>query len=267
MSLKEYMKFNIESGIDTVYADKPQDRATTKTEDEVGELLNLMSKKAPNSAEIVKKAASSKVSNDNSTDNIDSNSRKLADGAKTLAQLKEIVQNFDGCPLKLTATNTVFADGSEKAKIMLIGEAPGANEDLEGIPFCGQSGKLLNNILLSIGLKREDVYITNTVFWRPPANRRPTAEELNICRPFVEKHIALLNPEVILLVGATAVEALLGAEASMHEIRADYKDYKNQYMDKVIKTAVIFHPSYLLRQPQKKKLMWFDMLKIKALIS
>lgn len=264
MSFKEYMKFNSESGIDTVYADTPQDRTLSKTQEEVSEILSIMSKKPANSAEIAKKAAQAPVSNDNS---LNADSRRLASSAKNLAELREIVQNFNGCPLKLTATNTVFADGSEKAKIMLIGEAPGANEDLEGIPFCGQSGKLLNNILLSIGLKREDVYITNTVFWRPPANRRPTAEELNICRPFVEKHIALLNPEVILLVGATAVEALLGAESSMHDIRAEYRDYKNEYMEKAIKTAVIFHPSYLLRQPQKKKLMWFDMLKIKALVS
>lgn len=264
MSFKEYMKFNVESGIDTFYADTPQDRTMSKTQEEVSEILSIMSKKPANSAEIAKKTAQAPISNDNSAN---SDSRRLANSAKNLAELKEIVQNFNGCPLKLTATNTVFADGSEKAKIMLIGEAPGANEDLEGIPFCGQSGKLLNNILLSIGLKREDVYITNTVFWRPPANRRPTAEELSICRPFVEKHIALLNPQVILLVGATAVEALLGAESSMHDIRAEYRDYKNEYMEKSIKTAVIFHPSYLLRQPQKKKLMWFDMLKIKALIS
>lgn len=194
-------------------------------------------------------------------------SKELADSASTLADLKAIVMKFEGCPLKKGAINTVFADGSEGAKIMLIGEAPGANEDVEGIPFCGRSGKLLNNILPSIGLTRADAYITNTVFWRPPGNRRPTASEIEICRPFVEKHIALVKPKVIVLVGSTAVESLLGSKVSMHDLRGESFQYKNDYLEQPIATTVIFHPSYLLRQPFKKKLMWFDMLKIKRLLS
>lgn len=186
-----------------------------------------------------------------------------ADNCKTLAELRAAVENFDGCAIKKTAINTVFADGNENADIMMIGEAPGANEDKEGIPFCGQSGKLLNNILPSIELERKDVYITNTVFWRPPGNRRPTAAELASCRPFVEKHIQLLNPKIIVLVGSTAVESLLDSNISMHDLRKNFYEYTNKYLSKPIKTAVIFHPSYLLRQPTKKKLMWFDMLKFK----
>lgn len=192
--------------------------------------------------------------------------RELADNANDLESLKSEVLNFNGCSLKLGATNTVFADGKLGASIMLIGEAPGANEDIEGIPFCGRSGKLLNNILPSIGLSRADAYITNTVFWRPPGNRRPSPEEIEICRPFVEKHIALVKPKIIVLVGSTAVESLLGSKVSMHDLRGGSFDYTNQYLTNSIQTTVIFHPSYLLRQPTKKKLMWFDMLKIKRML-
>lgn len=194
-------------------------------------------------------------------------SQELADKVNSLEELKAAVMQFDGLEIKKLALNTVFADGNAGAKVMLIGEAPGASEDKQGIPFCGQSGKLLDNILLAIGLKRAEVYITNTIFWRPPGNRRPTLEELNICRPFVEKHIALLKPKIIILVGSTAVESLLGTKVPMHYLRDGMYEYTNGYLSAPIKTYVIFHPSYLLRQPSKKKLMWFDMLKVKDFIT
>ncbi len=180
-----------------------------------------------------------------------------------LDTLKQIVNSFNGCELKTTAKNTVFGDGNPKSQIMLIGEAPGANEDAEGIPFCGQSGRLLDNILSSIGLNRQKVYITNTVFWRPPNNRRPTSEEIAICRPFVEKHISLVLPKLIILVGSTAVEALLQSNIPITKLRGHYFDYTNDHLQYSIKSTAIFHPSYLLRQPSQKKLMWFDVLKIK----
>lgn len=185
----------------------------------------------------------------------------------TLEQLKERVEKFEGCEIKKVASNTVFGDGNPKAEVMFIGEAPGANEDKEGIPFCGQSGKLLNNIIKALGFNREDVYITNTVFWRPPGNRRPTPTEISLCKPFVEKHIALIKPKIIILVGSTAVESLLESKVSMHELREGFYDYTNPYLENTIKTAVIFHPSYLLRQQTKKKLMWYDVLRIKATLS
>lgn len=190
-------------------------------------------------------------------------SRELANQASTLEELKQYVHQYDGCAIKKTALHTVFGDGSSHADVMFIGEAPGANEDKYGIPFCGQSGKLLNNILLSVGLKREEVYITNTIFWRPPGNRRPTFEEFHQCRPFVEKHIAFINPKLIVLVGSTAVESLLDSKVSMHTLRDGLYEYTNQYLNHKIKTFVIFHPSYLLRQQNKKKLMWYDMLRVK----
>lgn len=197
-------------------------------------------------------------------------SRQLADSAQNIRELRKIVEAFDGCILKQNATNTVFADGSIKAKIMLIGEAPGVNEDIHGIPFCGQSGKLLDKMLLSVGLDRSNVYITNTVFWRPPNNRRPTAEEIALCRPFVEKHIALLNPLIVVLVGSTAVESIMKQDHekfSMHTLRGRYWRYENCYTtarsDVEIQMTTIFHPSYLLRNPIKKKDAWFDLIRIR----
>ncbi|CAN0576703.1 unnamed protein product, partial [Ectocarpus sp. 12 AP-2014] len=152
--------------------------------------------------------------------------RRLAESAKNLDELKTIVENFNGCALKNFATNTVFCDGQPNAEILLIGEAPGATEDKQGIPFCGESGKLLDKMLKTIGLDRvRNIYITNTIFWRPPANRRPTPEEIKICSPFVEKHIQLLAPKLIILIGGTAATALLGKKESITYIRENYYPY------------------------------------------
>lgn len=190
--------------------------------------------------------------------------RKLADQCSSLAELREIVENFEGLSIKKTAQNTVFSDGNPKADVMAIGEAPGANEDEEGIPFCGMSGQLLDQILLSIDLSRaNNLYITNSLFWRPPGNRRPTEEENAVCLPFVEKHIALIKPKLILLVGSTSASALLNSNETVSRLRTKFYQYKNNYMQVSIPAAVIFHPSYLLRQPLQKKTVWFDLLKIK----
>jgi uracil-DNA glycosylase family 4 len=182
----------------------------------------------------------------------------------SLDNLYDRIAAFDKCALKKTAKHTVFADGAKDAKIMLIGEAPGATEDEMGIPFCGESGKLLDRILESIGLSRlTNVYITNTVFWRPPANRRPTDEEIELCRPFVEEHIAIINPKLLVLVGSTAVESLLGKHLQISKIRQEYYSYSNKFLQEPITTTAIFHPAYLLRQPAQKKASWYDMLKIR----
>lgn len=186
----------------------------------------------------------------------------------SVAQLRTLVNNFDDCALKLSAKRTVFSDGNPDAEIMLIGEGPGANEDEQGIPFCGQSGKLLDNALKSIDLDREKIYITNTVFWRPPGNRKPTKEELDMCRPFMEKHISLINPKLLVLVGGTAAESVLNIDkVSVNAMRGRYYDYRNEFMNKSVKVITIFHPSYLLRQQSKKSEMWLDMLRIDNFIA
>ena len=198
---------------------------------------------------------------------INKDSRKLADSANSLDQLKEMVMNFNGCSLKNFATNTVFADGVPEAKIMFIGEAPGAREDELGVPFCGESGMLLDTMLSTINLSRkENIYITNTIFWRPPANRKPTREEMDICKPFLEKHIALINPKLLVCVGSTALNGLFGDKLNITTARNNNYFYQNQYLSKPITTMAIFHPAYLLRQPNKKKDTWFNLIKIQQFI-
>lgn len=189
--------------------------------------------------------------------------RELADQAQTLEALRAAVLDFDGCALKKTAAKTVFADGNPNAGVMLIGEAPGAEEDRQGIPFCGPSGKLLNAMFASIGLNRqESLYISNSVFWRPPGNRTPSPEEIAICRPLVEKHIALVNPKALVLLGASAIRAVLEMEAGITRMRGKTYQYNTPYLAAPITTFVTFHPSFLLRQPAQKRLAWHDLLAI-----
>jgi len=193
--------------------------------------------------------------------------RSIASSASNLEELKKLLMDFDDCSLKKLANNTVFADGNPHSSIMLIGEAPGSSEDLEGIPFCGESGKLLDNVLSSINISRKhNAYITNTVFWRPPANRQPTEEEIDICKPFVEKHIALINPKLIILIGNVATTSLLGKNAGISKIRQEYYLYSNEYLSQPIQTTALFHPAYLLRQPMQKKTTWYDLIKIQEFI-
>jgi uracil-DNA glycosylase family 4 len=192
--------------------------------------------------------------------------RKIADSTSNLTELRSELEKFDLCDLKSGAKNLVFSDGTSAAKIMLIGEAPGATEDEMGIPFCGASGQLLDNMLSSIGLFRQtNCYITNTVFWRPPDNRQPTPYEVSICRPFLEKHIALIKPEFIILVGGVAVSSIFGPQMQISKVRGQIYQYSNKYIQN-ISTSAIFHPAYLMRQPLKKKLAWFDLLQLQKIL-
>ncbi|MEY3105846.1 MAG: hypothetical protein RIT35_2 [Pseudomonadota bacterium] len=194
--------------------------------------------------------------------------RNKANEAQNLSELEEIVNNWGGCQLKKTANKTVFCDGNPNTDVMLIGEAPGASEDLEGIPFCGDAGKLLDNMIGAINLTRQNSYITNVLFWRPPGNRKPTPEELAICQPFVEKHIALINPKVIIIVGSTAASVLLpDAKETISQLRTRHHSYTNCYLTKPITASIIFHPSYLIRQPLQKKSTWHDLQLIRKLIT
>jgi DNA polymerase len=202
-----------------------------------------------------------------SLNEIIASAKKLAQAAPDLASLRKAVENFDGCNLKKMATNTVFCDGNSNSEIMVIGEAPGNNEDLQGIPFCGDSGKVLDAMFRAINMTRkENFYISNVIFWRPPGNRRPTPEELAICRPFVERHIQLLAPKVLVLVGATAMESVLGIKEPVSSVRGKFMDFAPSFLPKKIKTFIIFHPSYLMRQSQKKKVAWRDMLELERFL-
>ncbi|MBI1300898.1 MAG: uracil-DNA glycosylase [Alphaproteobacteria bacterium] len=196
---------------------------------------------------------------------------KLAQSAKSLDDLRKAIQDFDGIALKKTATNMVFADGNPKAKIMLVGEAPGADEDRLGKPFVGVSGQLLDKILKCINLDRsaekpeESVYISNVLNWRPPGNRTPSPGEIEVSLPFIERHIQLIQPKILILFGGVAAQSLLNSASNISRLRKIWHDYKPQTSnvgDYSCPTVATYHPSYLLRTPLQKKAVWADMLMI-----
>tara|TARA_Y100000591_G_scaffold252928_1_gene224504 strand:+ start:2620 stop:3315 length:696 start_codon:yes stop_codon:yes gene_type:complete len=183
------------------------------------------------------------------------------DKAKRLELLKKSIINIKNCHLKKQAKNIVFSDGNPKSKIMLIGEAPGANEDQEGLPFVGRAGTLLDKMLTAINLDRKKVYISNIINYRPPENRRPTEEEIKRYLPFVIKHIDIINPKILVLLGSTAMNALIGKDIVISRMRGKWieKKFGN------CKTSVIvtFHPAFLMRQPAQKKMAWIDLKMIR----
>ena len=193
--------------------------------------------------------------------------RAAAAAANTLEELRQAVAGFEGCPLSRTATNTVFADGVAESRIMFIGEAPGGDEDRIGRPFVGVSGQLLDRMLATIGLDRtRNAYITNVIFWRPPGNRKPSDTEIAICRPFVERHIALIDPLVIVLVGGTASAGLLPGSAGITRIRGQWVSLSINGLPRPVQAMPMYHPSFLLRSPERKRESWIDLLSIKSKI-
>ena len=190
--------------------------------------------------------------------------RLVAAGAATIEALGAIVAAFDGCPLKRTATTTVFMDGNPAAPVMIIGEAPGADEDRIGRPFVGRSGQLLDRMLGAIGLDRTTVQITNVIYWRPPGNRKPTSAEIAACLPFVLRHIALARPQVVVLAGGTAASALLPLSEGITRLRGRWFDLAVPGLDAPVPTLPMFHPSFLLRAPERKREAWRDLLALRA---
>ena len=186
----------------------------------------------------------------------------VAAGAKTLAELEAAIKGFDGCSLKQTATNTVFSRGDAASGLMLVGEAPGADEDRQGKPFVGASGKLLDKMMAAIGKRGESgYYISNILPWRPPGNRKPTPVESAICLPFIKRHIDLAGPKVLVLLGGTAVSALLDISDGITRVRGRWYSYAAG--TGTIPAMATFHPAYLLRQPQLKRQAWQDLQEIR----
>lgn len=188
--------------------------------------------------------------------------REVAARCKTLDALREALADFEGCPLRYTAKNLVFADGNPQARIMLIGEAPGRDEDLQGLPFVGRAGQLLDRMLTAIGLDRTSVYIINTLPWRPPGNRTPTPAEHAVCTPFVERHVELVNPDILVLLGGVATKQMLGTDTGIMRLRGKWASVK--LSDRDVPALPTLHPAYLLRQPAQKQLAWRDLLSLKA---
>jgi DNA polymerase len=185
----------------------------------------------------------------------------LAAQAGTLDALQAAMAGFEGCGLRATANTLVFGDGNPAARIMLVGEAPGSDEDRQGKPFVGRSGQLLDRMLAAIGLDRTSVYIANVIPWRPPGNRTPTTEEAAVCVPFLKRQIALIRPSVLVCLGATPAKHLLGLELGITRLRGQWKRYQEDGADAAVLPT--FHPAFLLRSPQSKKLAWQDFLALK----
>lgn len=185
--------------------------------------------------------------------------------ADTLEALKQAMEAFEGCALKRAAKNTVFADGNPAAKIMLVGEAPGRDEDREGKPFIGRSGKLLDKMFAAIGLDRNDIYITNLVPWRPTGNRTPTPDEIALCRPFLLRHIELVQPDILVLVGGVSAKEMLDSSLGITKLRGTWQDINIKGRD--IPALPILHPAYLLRNPARKAETWQDLCSLQKKLS
>jgi uracil-DNA glycosylase len=183
--------------------------------------------------------------------------REAARTAPTLEALRQLLENFDGCALRHTATRLVFADGNPEARVMFVGEAPGRDEDIEGLPFVGRSGKLLDRMIAAIGLDRSKAYIANVIPWRPPGNRTPTPQETQICLPFIQRQIELVNPDVLVTLGNPSTQALLQTREGIMRTRGKWLDYDTG--TRTIRAIATFHPAYLLRSPSYKRMSWQDL--------
>jgi DNA polymerase len=192
-----------------------------------------------------------------------STAHELAAAANTVEELRQALERFDGCPLKATATKLVFCDGNPEARLLLIGEAPGAEEDRQGKPFVGPAGKLLDRMLASIGLDRGSALISNTIYWRPPGNRNPAPDEIAACLPFVERLVEIVDPAVLVLVGGIATKTLLATGDGIMKMHGRWFTFETPRMSRPVPTMPIYHPAFLLRSPGQKRATWRDLIEIR----
>jgi uracil-DNA glycosylase len=255
--LADILRFYADAGLDYALEEEPQNRLL-EVEKPAAPVLTVQKPTArPTMA-----SPSTAVPDDAAV------ARALGDAkaAKTLEELRSSLEAFDGCSLKFTAKNLAFADGNASSKIMLVGDAPGRDEDLEGKPFAGKAGHLLDKMLAAIGLSRDQVYLTNMIYWRPPGNRTPTPMEIEICRPFIERHIELIDPNLIVFIGASSAKEFMAGSDSILRMRGQWQEWKSPN-GRAIPALAMLHPDYLMRQPAQKKLAWRDLLSLKAKIA
>ena len=242
----ELLQFYIDCGADEAIAEETSDRT------KLASISSFPVPAAPAGAGAVSPVSQEQAADPGSIEALQ-DARELAAAAKTLEELKSALEGFKGLPLKLTVTQIVFADGNPEAKVMLVGEAPGADEDRLGRPFVGVSGQLLDRMLASIGLSRtESVYISNIINWRPPGNRNPSDAEIAISLPFILRHIELINPSVVIFAGGVSAKSLIGTSTGITKLRGKWVEHKSEGLEKPIPALPIFHPAYLLRSPQQK---------------
>ncbi len=266
------LRFYVESGVSDGLADEPLDRYTlaTKTAQpaanaQASQGPRTLPGERPTFASQATQATSSPAAIPLESIEQAGEAKAIAASCSSLDELRAALEKFDACPLKHTAKNLVFADGNPDAEIMLVGEAPGRDEDIQGLPFVGRSGQLLDRMLAAIGLDRTNVYITNVLPWRPPGNRQPTPVEQAMCAPFIEKHIELVAPKHLMLVGGVSAKQMLGTTSGIMKLRGKWGSVSAG--DLTIPALPIFHPAYLLRQPAQKRLAWRDLLDFKAKIA
>ncbi|WAC27349.1 uracil-DNA glycosylase [Ancylobacter sp. SL191] len=275
-AIADILAFHVEAGVDVALGDAPVDRfeesarerSMLRPRPQVAESRPAPSAPAPaRPAHITSRAptpAAPALPGDAPPppDIAAIEAREAAASAPTLEALSELLQGFDGCPLKHTATRLVFADGNPRARLMLVGEAPGRDEDIEGKPFVGRSGKLLDRMLAAIGIDRTRAYIANVVPWRPPGNRTPTPQETAICLPFIRRQIELADPDILVCLGGPSAQTLLGITDGITKARGRWQEYNTG--TRTIPALATFHPAYLLRSPLGKRMVWRDLMAIEA---
>ena len=255
--LRDLLDFYSESGVDALLGEVPVNRLA-------GTEMPVASPRAPQQRApqldlepTVRAETSAPLAADAAT----MAAREAARRSKTLDDLRSILEKFEGCALKATATQLVFADGNPEARLMFVGEAPGRDEDIEGLPFVGRSGKLLDRMLAAVGLDRTSVYIANIVPWRPPGNRTPTPQESQICLPFILRQIELADPDILVCLGGPSAQALLGIKDGITKTRGRWFSFDTGKRE--IRAMPTFHPAFLLRSPLQKRFAWRDFLAIK----
>ncbi|MEM6464584.1 MAG: uracil-DNA glycosylase [Pseudomonadota bacterium] len=271
--LADLLHFYADAGVDCVLEDKPVNRfhkvaAAVRNSNaaETQENSRQERRETTGAADTSKKAEVRQTSQPTATvpdESAISDAREAARSAPTIEALREALLSFEGCNLRFGARSTVFADGNPEAAVMFIGEAPGRDEDRLGLPFVGRAGQLLDRMLAAIGLDRTSCYITNMIPWRPPGNRAPTPLEIELCKPFIERHVELVSPKIIVLLGNVSTKALLGTTRGILSLRGTWSQY-NPNADINIPALPTLHPAYLLRSPAQKKLSWQDFQSLRA---
>jgi DNA polymerase len=257
---RELLEFYLEAGVDTLVGEEP---ANHLSGDAPAPALPAAPKSAPRAPEV--KSAAAIAAPPPPPDAATLAARDAVSTITTLDELRAALDRFEGCALRSTATRLVFADGNPQARLMLVGEAPGKEEDQEGLPFVGRSGQLLNRMLAAIGLDRTGVYIANIIPWRPPGNRTPTPQESQICLPFIRKQIELADPDVLVCMGGPSATALLGIREGITKSRGRWLKYDTGKRE--IPAIATFHPAFLLRSPINKRLAWRDFLAVKKALT
>ena len=260
MTARDLIDFYREAGVDALIGEAPVDRFAEADLPAPPQPIRAPQPAARPSEPTPKVAVATNVAPP-APDEATMAARAAAKNAASLEELRAILERFDGCALKATATQLVFADGNPQSRVMFVGEAPGRDEDIEGLPFVGRSGKLLDRMLAAIGLDRGQVYIANIVPWRPPGNRTPTPQESQICLPFILRQIELADPDILVCLGGPSAHTLLGIKDGITKIRGRWFSFDTGKRE--IRAMPTFHPAFLLRSPLQKRFAWRDFLAIK----